>query len=63
MTLLKSLKRYTTVVANSGDIEAIHPHRPQDANTNPSLLYHAAQMPAYRQLLEEAAEGNQLLTR
>jgi transaldolase len=56
MTLLESLKRCTTVVADTGDIEAIAKHRPQDATTNPSLLFHAAQMPAYRQLVEEAAE-------
>ena len=55
MTLLESLKRYTTVVADTGDIEAIARHRPQDATTNPSLLYHAAQMPAYRYLVYEAA--------
>jgi transaldolase len=55
MTLLESLKRYTTVVADTGDIEAIARHRPQDATTNPSLLYHAAQMPAYRHLADEAA--------
>src|SRR5215475_9359750 len=56
MTLLESLKQYTTVVADTGDIEAIARHRPQDATTNPSLLYHAAQMPAYRHLVEEATE-------
>ena len=56
MTLLESLKKYTTVVADTGDIEAIARHRPQDATTNPSLLYHAAQMPVYRHLVEEAAE-------
>jgi transaldolase len=56
MTLLESLKKYTTVVADTGDIEAIARHRPQDATTNPSLLLHAAQMPAYRHLVEEAAE-------
>jgi transaldolase len=44
------------MVADTGDIEAIHRHRPQDATTNPSLLYHAAQMPAYRHFVEEAAE-------
>ena len=55
MTLLDSLKRYTTVVADTGDIDAIARHRPQDATTNPSLLYHAAQMPAYRHLVDEAA--------
>src|SRR6201981_1531738 len=56
MTLLESLKQYTTGVADTGDIEVSHGHRPQDATTNPSLLYHAAQMPAYRHLVEEAAE-------
>ena len=56
MTLLESLKQYTTVVADTGDIDAIAQHRPQDATTNPSLLYHAAQMPAYRHLVDEAAE-------
>ena len=43
MNLLDSLKRYTTVVADSGDFEAIAEHRPQDATTNPSLLFQAAQ--------------------
>ena len=56
MTLLESLKKYTIVVADTGDIEAIKQHRPQDATTNPSLLYHAAQMPAYKHLVEEASE-------
>ena len=56
MTFFESLKKYTTVVADTGDIEAIARHRPQDATTNPSLLYHAAQMPAYRHLVEEATE-------
>src|SRR5271167_1261232 len=56
MTLFESLKKYTVVVADTGDIEAIAKHRPQDATTNPSLLFHAAQMPAYRRLVEEAAE-------
>ncbi len=56
MTLLESLNKYTTVVADTGDIEAIAKHRPHDATTNPSLLFHAAQMPEYRHLVEEAAE-------
>ena len=45
MNLLESLKRYTTVVADTGDIDAIAEHKPQDATTNPSLLLHAAQQP------------------
>src|SRR5882762_7005909 len=56
MTLLDSLKQYTTVVADTGDIDAIRQHRPQDATTNPSLLYSAAQMPAYRHLVDQAIE-------
>jgi len=56
MTLFESLKKYTTVVADTGEIDAIARHRPQDATTNPSLLYHAAQMPAYRHLVDEATE-------
>jgi transaldolase len=54
MTLLESLKKYTTVVADTGDIDAIARHRPQDATTNPSLLYNAAKMLAYKRLVEEA---------
>jgi transaldolase len=56
MTLLESLRQYTTVVADTGNIEAIAQHRPQDATTNPSLMFQAAQMPAYRHLVEEAAD-------
>ena len=56
MTLLQQLEKYTTVVADTGDIEAIARHRPQDATTNPSLLFHAAQMPKYRHLVAEATE-------
>ncbi len=56
MNLLKSLGQYTTVVADTGDINAIARYRPQDATTNPSLLYHAAQMPSYRRLVDVAAD-------
>ena len=47
---------YTTVVADTGDIEAITEHRPQDATTNPSLLFAAVQKPEYRHLLDDAIE-------
>jgi transaldolase len=65
MNLLESLKRSTTVVADTGDIDAIAEHRPQDATTNPSLLLHAAELPRYRNLVDDAldfavrAGGNQ----
>ena len=54
MSLLDSLKRVTTVVADTGDIEAMRQFRPQDATTNPSLLSKAAQQPQYRPLVEAA---------
>jgi transaldolase len=54
MNNLESLRKYTTVVADTGDIEAIAKYKPQDATTNPSLLLKAAQMPQYRSLVEEA---------
>lgn len=54
MSLLDSLKRHTVVVADTGDIDAIRQHRPQDATTNPSLLLKAAQQAQYRQLVDGA---------
>ena len=56
MTLLDSLKKYTTVVADTGDIEAIAGHKPQDATTNPSLLFQAAQQPQYQHLVDQALQ-------
>lgn len=56
MNLLQSLKRYTTVVADTGDIEAIRQYKPQDATTNPSLIYQAAQKPEYAGLLDDAIQ-------
>ena len=56
MTLLDSLKKYTTVVADTGDIEAIAKYKPQDATTNPSLLLQAAQQPKYAHLVEQALQ-------
>jgi transaldolase len=56
MNLLESLKRSTTVVADTGDIEAIAEHKPQDATTNPSLLLQAAQKPHYQDLVDDALD-------
>jgi transaldolase len=56
MTQLDSLKKYSVVVADTGDVEAIARLKPQDATTNPSLLYSAAQRPEYQQLVGEAIE-------
>jgi transaldolase len=54
MSSLDSLKRYTTVVADTGDIDAIAEYQPQDATTNPSLLLKAAQQEQYRPLVDAA---------
>ncbi len=51
---LDQLKAMTTVVADTGDIEAIRRFAPIDATTNPSLLLKAAALPQYGQLLDDA---------
>ena len=56
MTVLESLKKYSIVVADTGDIQAIARLKPQDATTNPSLLFSAAQRPEYQHLVREALE-------
>ena len=56
MNLLESLKRHTTVVADTGDIDAINQYKPQDATTNPSLIFQAAQKPEYAELLDDAIQ-------
>lgn len=53
---LEQLKQMTTVVADTGDIEAIAKFQPQDATTNPSLLLKAASLPAYQPLLKKSVE-------
>jgi transaldolase len=50
--LLEQLRRYTVVVADTGDIEAMEEFRPQDATTNPSLITAAAQMPQYQPIVD-----------
>jgi len=51
---LSQLKEMTTVVADTGDIEAIAKFQPQDATTNPSLLLKAASLESYQHLLTQA---------
>jgi len=54
MSQLDALKKLTTVVADTGDIESIARYKPQDATTNPSLLFQAAQQKPYAHLVEQA---------
>ncbi|WP_111742094.1 transaldolase [Leminorella richardii] len=51
---LTSLRKITTVVADTGDIAAMKLYKPQDATTNPSLILNAAQLPEYRKLIDDA---------
>lgn len=62
MSLLDSLKKYTVVVADTGDIDAIARTKPQDATTNPSLILGAAQMPQYRALVDQAVQLSQAVS-
>ena len=50
---LAQLKDMTTIVADTGDFEAISKFTPEDATTNPSLILKAAQMPEYKYLVNE----------
>jgi transaldolase len=50
---LELLKSFTTVVADTGDFETMRQFHPQDATTNPSLIYQATQKPEYRYILDK----------
>lgn len=54
MNQLDGIKQFTTVVADSGDIESIRHYHPQDATTNPSLLLKAAGLDQYGHLVDDA---------
>eukprot|EP01113_Clastostelium_recurvatum_P048070 TRINITY_DN866_c0_g1_i1.p2 TRINITY_DN866_c0_g1~~TRINITY_DN866_c0_g1_i1.p2 ORF type:complete len:331 (-),score=136.50 TRINITY_DN866_c0_g1_i1:67-1035(-) len=53
---LEKLREYTVVVADTGDFGGIKKYKPQDATTNPSLVYQAAQIEAYKHLVEDAVK-------
>ena len=55
---LDQLKQFTTVVADTGDFESIRKYAPQDATTNPTLIFKAVQLPEYKPLLEKAIADN-----
>ncbi|SMC66719.1 transaldolase [Polynucleobacter kasalickyi] len=52
MNLLDQLKNVTCVVADTGDFERMKKFMPKDATTNPTLILKAAQLPAYRYLID-----------
>ncbi|CAE7533579.1 tal [Symbiodinium microadriaticum] len=53
---LDQLALMTNVVADTGEVDAIKKYQPQDATTNPSLLYKASMLPAYEQLVQDAVQ-------
>ena len=53
MNQLEALKKFTTVVADTGDFLQLAQYQPQDATTNPSLILKAVQKPDYAPLLQE----------
>ena len=53
-TLLDQLKEITTIVADTGEVEAIKTLKPVDATTNPSLLLKASALPQCEPMIEEA---------
>lgn len=54
MDKLEQLRKVTTIVADTGDIDAVKAHAPTDATTNPSLILQAADKAQYAHLIEEA---------
>jgi transaldolase len=55
--LLEQLRRYTVVVADTGDIQSMEQFHPTDATTNPSLITTAAQMPKYQPVVDSVLMG------
>ncbi|AKB02683.1 transaldolase [Vibrio cholerae] len=51
---LAQLRKLTTVVADTGEIDAIKKYQPEDATTNPSLILKAAQIAEYAPLIDQA---------
>ncbi len=54
MNTLEQLKKFTTVVADTGDFQSIEKYKPQDSTTNPSLILQAAMDPKYKWLVDDA---------
>src|ERR1043165_9380708 len=55
---LDQLKKFTKVVADTGDFESMRAYKPQDATTNASLILAAAQKPEYAALVDKAVADN-----
>ena len=56
VSVLDQLKKFTVVVADTGDVEAIGQHQPRDATTNPSLILAAAKLAQYDHVIQGALD-------
>src|SRR3989440_463800 len=56
---LEQLKKFTKIVADTGDFESMRAYAPQDATTNPSLIYAAVQKEQYTHLLDQVIADRQ----
>ena len=56
LNALDSLKQYSVIVADTGDLDAVAKWRPQDTTTNPSILLSAAQDPRYRAIVDASMD-------
>src|SRR4051812_46709048 len=56
LSQLDQLKKFTKVVADTGDFQSMKEFAPQDATTNPSLILKAAGMPGYAHLVDKAVK-------
>jgi len=51
---LEQLKKFTTIVADTGDFAQLSKYQPQDSTTNPSLILQASELKEYSSLVEDA---------
>ncbi|NGX27367.1 MAG: Transaldolase B, partial [Chlamydiae bacterium] len=56
MSKLEELQKFTTIVADTGEIHQIKTYKPTDATTNPSLIFKASSMPEYQFLIQDGIE-------
>ena len=50
---LENLKKYSSIVADTGDIDSIKKFSPEDCTTNPSLIFKAVESKKYQSLVDE----------
>ena len=55
---LDSLKKFSSVVADTGDIDSIQKFNPDDCTTNPSLIFKAVQSNKYKKLVDEVISNS-----